>query len=91
MRVHHRWLCRKYLRILTKTARPRIAPSRKIPRYPKSRDAAEAYRFLGERDVLAPAGTFYAYEPFRALGLPVDSGMRVGLAPYTDDSVLHRD
>lgn len=54
------------------------------------RDAAEAYRFLGERDVLAPAGTFYAYEAFRALGLPVDSGMRVGLAPYTDDSDVDR-
>ena len=54
------------------------------------RDAAEAYRFLGERDVLAPAGSFYAYEPFRALGLPVDSGMRVGLAPYTDDSDVDR-
>lgn len=54
------------------------------------RDATEAYRFLGERDVLAPAGSFYAYEPFRALGLPVDSGMRVGLAPYTDDSDVDR-
>lgn len=54
------------------------------------RDAAAASRFLGERDVLAPAGTFYAYEPFRALGLPVDSGMRVGLAPYTDDSDVDR-
>lgn len=54
------------------------------------RDAAEAYRFLGERDVLAPAGTFYAYEAFRALGLPVDLGMRVGLAPYTDDSDVDR-
>lgn len=54
------------------------------------RDAAEAYRFLGERDVLAPAGSFYAYEPFRALDLPVDSGMRVGLAPYTDDSDVDR-
>ncbi|NYF98540.1 cysteine desulfurase-like protein [Janibacter cremeus] len=53
-------------------------------------DAARAKRFLGERDVLAPAGTFYAYETFRALDLPVDLGMRVGLAPYTDDSDVDR-
>ncbi len=30
-------------------------------------DAFEASRFLADRDILAPAGTFYAYEPFRAL------------------------
>ncbi|WP_338748882.1 cysteine desulfurase-like protein [Janibacter alittae] len=54
------------------------------------RDAARASAFLGERDVLAPAGTFYAYETFRALDLPVDLGMRVGLAPYTDDSDVDR-
>ena len=54
------------------------------------RDAASAYRFLADRDVLAPAGTFYAHEPFRALGLPQDRGMRVGVAPYTDDSDVDR-
>lgn len=54
------------------------------------RDAAGASRFLAGRDVLAPAGSFYAYEPFRALGLPVDSGMRVGLAPYNDSSDVDR-
>lgn len=54
------------------------------------RDAAQASRLLAERDVLAPAGTFYAHEPFRALGLPVDLGMRVGVAPYTDDSDVDR-
>lgn len=54
------------------------------------RDAAGASRFLAGRDVLAPAGSFYAYEPFRALGLPVDSGMRVGLAPYNDGSDVDR-
>ena len=53
-------------------------------------DAHEAYRFLAERDILAPASTFYAYEPFRALRLPVDVGVRVGLAPYTDDSEIDR-
>jgi cysteine desulfurase family protein (TIGR01976 family) len=54
------------------------------------RDAADAARFLAERDVLAPAGSFYAYEPFRALGLPVDSGMRVGLAAYSSDDDVER-
>jgi hypothetical protein len=53
-------------------------------------DAADAYRFLAARDVLAPAGTFYAYEPFRALNLEVDAGLRVGLAPYNDDSEIDR-
>ena len=47
-------------------------------------DAAEAARFLADRGVLAPAGSFYAYEPVRALNLPGDAGMRVGLAPYND-------
>ena len=37
-----------------------------------------------------PAGSFYAYEPFRALGLPVDAGMRVGLAPYNDRGDVDR-
>jgi selenocysteine lyase/cysteine desulfurase len=56
----------------------------------RDKDAADAYRFLAARDVLAPAGTFYAYEPFRALNLEVDAGLRVGLAPYNDDSEIHR-
>lgn len=56
----------------------------------RDRDPAEACRFLGERDVLAPAGTFYAHEPFRAMRLEVDSGMRVGLAAYNDDSEVDR-
>ena len=54
------------------------------------RDAAQASRFLASRDVLAPAGSFYAYEPFRALGLPVDSGMRVGVAAYSNDDDADR-
>ena len=54
------------------------------------RDAREAAAFLAERDVLAPAGTFYAHETFRALAPGVDLGMRVGAAPYTDDSDVDR-
>lgn len=54
------------------------------------RDAGEAARFLAARDVLAPAGSFYAHEPFRALGVPVVAGMRVGLAAYNDDRDVDR-
>ncbi|WP_435200809.1 cysteine desulfurase-like protein [Janibacter sp. GS2] len=54
------------------------------------RDAHDAADFLAARDVLAPAGTFYAHETFRALGLPVADGMRVGVAPYTDDADVDR-
>ena len=53
-------------------------------------DAFEASRFLADRDILAPAGTFYAHEPFRALRLPLDGGMRVGLAPYNDRTEVDR-
>lgn len=54
------------------------------------RDCADAYRFLASRDVLAPAGNFYAYEPSRRLGLGEAGGLRLGLAPYTDDSDVDR-
>lgn len=50
----------------------------------------DAYRFLLGRDVLAPAGTFYAYETFRRLGLDDQHGLRLGLAPYTDDTDVTR-
>ena len=43
-----------------------------------------------KRDVLAPAGTFYAQETFRALGLSVDAGLRIGLAAYNDDAEVDR-
>jgi selenocysteine lyase/cysteine desulfurase len=54
-------------------------------------DAAvqDAYRFLGELGVNAPAGTFYAYEPARRLGLD-SGGLRVGLAPYTSEQDVDR-
>jgi cysteine desulfurase family protein (TIGR01976 family) len=41
-------------------------------------------RFLAERNVNAPAGTFYAYEPSLRLGLGESGGLRIGLAPYTN-------
>ena len=49
----------------------------------------DAYRFLADRDVNAPAGTFYAYEPARRLGLD-EGGLRVGLAVYNDDNDVDR-
>jgi len=54
------------------------------------RDAADAYRFLAERGVNAPAGSFYAIEASRWLGLGDTGGLRVGLAPYTDADDVER-
>lgn len=52
----------------------------------EGRDAREAQVHLAARDVVAPAGSFYAYEPFIALKLQ-NPALRAGLAPYntTDD------
>ncbi|RZU33612.1 cysteine desulfurase-like protein [Blastococcus saxobsidens] len=54
------------------------------------RDAADAYRFLAGRGVNAPAGSFYAIEASRWLGLGDTGGLRVGLAPYSDDDDVDR-
>ncbi|HEV7872043.1 MAG TPA: cysteine desulfurase-like protein [Modestobacter sp.] len=56
----------------------------------EGRDAADAYRFLAERGVNAPAGAFYALEASRWLGLGDTGGLRVGLAPYNDDADVDR-
>jgi cysteine desulfurase family protein (TIGR01976 family) len=56
----------------------------------EGRDAADAYRFLAERGVNAPAGSFYALEASRHLGLGDAGGLRVGLAPYSDDEDVDR-
>jgi cysteine desulfurase family protein (TIGR01976 family) len=53
-------------------------------------DAADAYRFLAERGVNAPAGSFYAIEASRWLGLGDTGGLRAGLAPYTDRDDVDR-
>ena len=56
----------------------------------EGRDAGDAYRFLAERGVNAPAGSFYALEASRWLGLGDTGGLRVGLAPYSDDADVDR-
>jgi selenocysteine lyase/cysteine desulfurase len=53
-------------------------------------EAADAYRFLAERGVNAPAGSFYAIEASRWLGLGDTGGLRVGLAPYSDRGDVDR-
>ena len=54
------------------------------------RDAADAYRSLAGRGVNAPAGSFYAIEASRWLGLGDTGGLRIGLAPYNDDEDVDR-
>ncbi|WP_405385942.1 cysteine desulfurase-like protein [Streptomyces sp. NBC_01102] len=53
-------------------------------------DAADAYRCLAGLGVHAPAGSFYAIEASRHLGLGDVGGLRVGLSPYTDGSDVER-
>jgi cysteine desulfurase family protein (TIGR01976 family) len=45
---------------------------------------------LAARNINAPAGSFYALEASRRLGLGDDGGLRVGLAPYTDSGDVTR-
>jgi selenocysteine lyase/cysteine desulfurase len=52
-------------------------------------DARDAHAHLASRQVVTAAGSFYAYEPFRALNLE-DPALRVGLAPYTSDEDVDR-
>ncbi|MFJ6835735.1 cysteine desulfurase-like protein [Streptomyces sp. NPDC091209] len=54
------------------------------------RDAADASPFLAARGVHAPAGSFYALEASRHLGLGDTGGLRVGLSPYNDKDDVER-
>ncbi len=54
------------------------------------REPSEAYTSLAERGVNAPAGSFYAIEASRRLGLGDTGALRVGLAPYVDESDVDR-
>jgi selenocysteine lyase/cysteine desulfurase len=53
-------------------------------------DPQDVRRHLASRNVNAPAGSFYAYEASRHLGLGDEGGLRIGLAPYTDDADVAR-
>jgi cysteine desulfurase family protein (TIGR01976 family) len=54
------------------------------------RPAAQVYAGLAEHGVNAPAGSFYALEASRHLGLGDTGGLRIGLAPYSDDTDVDR-
>jgi len=53
-------------------------------------DPQEVRRRLAARNVNAPAGSFYAYEAARRLGLGSGGALRIGLAPYNDDDDVDR-
>ena len=53
-------------------------------------DVQDVRRHLASRNVNAPAGSFYAYEASRRLGLGAAGGLRIGLAPYNDDADVDR-
>ncbi len=52
--------------------------------------AADISARLAAEGVNAPAGAFYADEVSRHLGLGATGGLRIGLAPYTDDEDVDR-
>ncbi|MEJ7794813.1 MAG: cysteine desulfurase-like protein [Nocardioides sp.] len=50
----------------------------------------EAHAALGARQVSISSGHCYAWEPCQRLGLGAPGAIRVGMAPYTDDSDVDR-
>jgi selenocysteine lyase/cysteine desulfurase len=54
------------------------------------RTPREAYELLAERGVNAPAGSFYAIEASRWMGLGDTGAVRAGLGPYTTDEDVDR-
>ncbi|MGH3354972.1 MAG: aminotransferase class V-fold PLP-dependent enzyme, partial [Nocardioidaceae bacterium] len=56
----------------------------------RDRSPQAVHERLAERDVNAPAGSFYAIEAARRLGLGDIGAVRAGLAPYTDDEDVDR-
>ena len=54
------------------------------------RAASDVTKRLAADRVLAPSGNFYALEASRHLGLGDEGGLRVRLAPYTDESDVDR-
>ncbi len=68
---------------------PRPAPRRCSPTS-ADRPAADLMHALAAAGVNAPAGHFYALEASRWLGLGDEGGLRIGVAPYTDDEDVDR-
>ena len=69
------------------------APVRRTPTVLFSvdgRSGAQVHRALAERDVYAPAGSFYALEASRRMGLGDEGAVRAGLAPYTSEDDVDR-
>ncbi|MFE3247133.1 cysteine desulfurase-like protein [Streptomyces sp. NPDC059209] len=54
------------------------------------RAATDAHRFLARSRVHAPAGSFYALEASRHLGLGDTGGLRVGLSAYNNTDDIER-
>ena len=54
------------------------------------RQSSEVSRHLADHGVDAPAGSFYAVEAARRLGLGDEGGVRVGLAPYSSAEDVDR-
>jgi cysteine desulfurase family protein (TIGR01976 family) len=54
------------------------------------RAAEDISAALAEHDINAPAGSFYAYETSRMLGLGESGGLRIGLAPYNNADDVDR-
>ena len=54
------------------------------------RDSAQVHADLAAQDINAPAGSFYALEACRRLGLGSAGAVRAGLAPYTDATDVDR-
>ncbi|MET9554484.1 cysteine desulfurase-like protein [Streptomyces sp. NPDC006645] len=53
-------------------------------------EATDAYHFLARSGIHAPAGSFYAVEASRHLGLGTAGGLRVGLSPYNNADDIER-
>lgn len=69
------------------------APARRTPTvllHVDGRAAVDVRDHLAARDVLAPAGSFYAVEASRHAGLGDLGGVRVGLSPYTTGAEVDR-
>jgi cysteine desulfurase family protein (TIGR01976 family) len=56
----------------------------------RDRTPREVYEELGRRGINAPAGTFYALEAARWVGLGEAGAVRAGLAPYTSTQDVDR-